>query len=88
MTLATILKILGALAAFAFGLWAGFGQFSQSQEEIDRALTEKGHRRNATRHFTPLDLVARMTGISTQRDRRNPFRFEEEEEEGPEDSGG
>lgn len=83
MTFATVLKILGALAAFAYGLWAGFGRYSQSQEEIERAMTEKGHRRKVTRHFTPLDLVARMTGVSTQRDRRNPFRFDEEEAEGP-----
>lgn len=81
MTIATILQILGAVIAFAYGLYAGFGQFSQSREEIDRAMSEKGHRRQATRHFTPLDLVARMTGVSTQRDRRNPFRFDEEEEE-------
>lgn len=81
MTIQTILMILGGVAAFGYGLWAGFGQFSQSQEEIDRALTQKGHRRKATRHFTPLDLVARMTGVSTQRDRRNPFRFGDDEDD-------
>lgn len=75
----TILKILGALVALGFGLYAGFGRFRQSQEEIDRALVEDGHRRKATRHFTPLDMVSRMTGVSAHRDRRNPFRFEPEE---------
>ena len=72
--------ILGAVAAFLYGIWAGLGTWDQSQEEIDRALSEPGRRRKATRHFTPLDLMARMTGIPTQRDRRNPFRFGEDDE--------
>lgn len=87
MSFVTILQILGGLAAFAYGLWSGFGRYRQSQEEIDRALREPGRRRKVTRHFTPLDLVARMTGVSTQRDRRNPFRFDDEEETGTKGSG-
>lgn len=80
MSFWTILMILGAVAAFLYGIWAGLGTWEQSQEEIDRAMTEPGRRRKATRHFTPLDLMARMTGIPTQRDRRNPFRFGEDDE--------
>lgn len=80
MSLATILMILGAVAAFLYGIWAGLGTWNQSQDEIDRAISEPGRRRKATRHFTPLDLMARMTGIPTQRDRRNPFRFGEDDE--------
>lgn len=80
MSIWTILMILGAVAAFLYGIWAGLGTWEQSQEEIDRAMTEPGRRRRATRHFTPLDLMARVTGIPTQRDRRNPFRFGEDDE--------
>lgn len=80
MSIATILMILGAVAAFLYGIWAGLGTWDQSQDEIDRAISEPGRRRKATRHFTPLDLMARMTGIPTQRDRRNPFRFGEDDE--------
>lgn len=87
MSFVTILQILGGLAAFGYGLWSGFGRYRQSQEEIDRALTAPGRRRKVTRHFTPLDLVARMTGVSTQRDRRNPFRFDDEEETDRESAG-
>lgn len=87
MTFTTVLMILGAVAAFGYGLWAGFGRFDQSQEEIERAMTEDGHRREVTRHFTPLDLVARMTGVSSRRDRGNPFRFDEEESERLRDAG-
>jgi len=76
----TILMILGAVAAFLYGIWAGLGTWDQSQDEIDRAISEPGRRRKATRHFTPLDLMARMTGVPTQRDRRNPFRFGEDDE--------
>lgn len=81
MSFVTVLQILGGLAAFAYGLWAGFGRYRQSQDDIDRALVEPGRRRKVTRHFTPLDLVARMTGVPTQRDRRNPFRFDDDERE-------
>ncbi|MFP3947504.1 MAG: hypothetical protein ACOC8K_06230 [Gemmatimonadota bacterium] len=80
MSFWTILMILGAVAAFLYGIWAGLGTWDQSQEEIDRAMSEPGRRRKATRHFTPLDLMARVTGIPTQRDRRNPFRFGEDDE--------
>ena len=80
MSFGTILMILGAVAAFLYGIWAGLGTWDQSQDEIDRAISEPGRRRKATRHFTPLDLMARMTGIPTQRDRRNPFRFGEDDE--------
>jgi len=78
-----ILKIAGGLVAFAFGIWAGLGSYKRDPEELEKALTEKGFRRKATRYFTPMDMVSRMTGVSTRRDRGNPFHFDEEEEEGP-----
>jgi len=81
----TILKILGAVIAFGYGLWAGFGRYRQSPDEVERALDEKGKRRRVRRHTTPFDIVGKMTGISTREPRRDAFRFgsdEDEEKEG------
>lgn len=83
----TILKILGAVIAFAYGLWAGFGRYRQDPEDLKRALTERGERRRATRHTTPLDIVSRMTGISTRQPRRDAFRFGGDEEDEDEEPG-
>lgn len=77
----TILKILGAVVAFAYGLWAGFGRYRQSPEEVEEALGEKGRRRRVTRHTTPFDIVGKMTGISTRAPRRDAFRFGGDEQE-------
>lgn len=82
MSALTILKIAGGLVAFAFGIWAGLGSYKQDPEELDKALSERGRRHTVGGHFTPMDMVSRMTGVSARRDRGNPFHFEEEGEEG------
>ena len=79
-TLGLVLMILGAIAAFAYGIWAGLGTYRQDPKEIERALGEPGRRRKVTRHFTPMDLMSKMTGVPTQRDRGNPFRFDPEDD--------
>lgn len=79
MSLTTILMILGAVAAFGYGIWAGLGRWDQSPEEIERALGEDRPPRRASRHVTPLDLMSKITGVSVHRDWSRAFRFEREE---------
>ena len=53
------LKILGGVAALAFGIYLGLaGEYRQRPEEID-AVMERGGRRpyQVRRRFTPLDLL-------------------------------
>lgn len=87
MSLSTILMILGAVAAFAYGVWAGLGRWDQSPEEIERALDEDRPRRRAARHLTPLDLMSKVTGVQIHRDWSRAFRFERSQEKGEEDAG-
>lgn len=89
MSLTTILMVLGAVAAFVYGIWAGLGRWDQSQEEIDRALAEDRPPRRASRHVTPLDLMSKITGVSVHRDWSRAFRFEREDrpEEGRDPEG-
>ncbi|NIP56640.1 MAG: hypothetical protein GWM92_00910 [Gemmatimonadetes bacterium] len=87
MSLSTLLMILGAVAAFAYGVWAGLGRWDQSPEEIERALDEDRPRRRAARHLTPLDLMSKVTGVQIHRDWSRAFRFERNEKEDDEDAG-
>lgn len=56
-----ILKILGAVAALALGIWLGLpGRYERDLDEIDRALDEDGiGRARATRHFLVVDWFFR-----------------------------
>lgn len=81
MSLTTLLMILGAVAAFVYGVWAGLGRWDQSPEEIERALDEDRPRRRAARHLTPLDLMSKVTGVQIHRDWSRAFRFEGSEED-------
>jgi hypothetical protein len=56
-----ILKILGAVAALALGIWLGLpGRYERDLDEIDRALGEDGiGRARATRHFLVVDWFFR-----------------------------
>jgi len=62
------LKILGAIAALAVGVWLGLpGRFDQTPEEIERTMAlGTGRRRKVKRHFTPFAWLNRK--ISLRRD--------------------
>jgi len=56
-----ILKILGAVAALALGIWLGLpGRYESDPKEMDRMLGEDGiGRARATRHFLVVDWFFR-----------------------------
>ena len=52
----TLLLILGAFAALAFGLWLGSpAPYRPDMDEIEDAIDKERPRRQATRHFTFLN---------------------------------
>ena len=61
MDLTLLLKILGAVAALALGVWMGMpGRYEQSIEEIEEVMERGGgRRRKVKRHFTPLAWLQR-----------------------------
>lgn len=65
------LKILGALAALALGIYLGWGgPYRPDPELIERALDGHGQRRKVRRHFTPLGwLRGRLERASRERRR-------------------
>jgi hypothetical protein len=71
-----LLKILGAVAALLLGIWLGLpGRYTQSREDIERAMDRGGARRNLTkRHFTPLDWFRKEERGSQKRRQRRHFR--------------
>lgn len=77
MTLLT-LKILGGVAALAFGLYLGKPRpFEQPLEEIDERLGQKTPRKSARKHFTFLNMLQRRVERGSHRrmaKRRTPFK--------------
>lgn len=69
------IKILGALAALALGLWLGLpGRYTQTPDELDEAMRRGGARRNQVRrHFTPLDWLRKEQRGSVRRRQRRYF---------------
>ena len=62
-----MLKILGGLAALAFGLWLGRpGRYERPQIEVDQALDRSGPRQYTKRVFTPLDLLKKTAKSSAR----------------------
>ena len=66
-----ILKILGAVAALALGIYLGLpGRYESDPEELDRVLSEEGTgRARATRHFLVVDWFFR----GLKKSRRKPL---------------
>lgn len=71
------LKILGAVAALALGIWLGLpGRYHRDLEEIERTMEQgTGRRRPVKRAFTPTAWVHRMVSPGARRDheRRRGF---------------
>ena len=73
------LKILGALAALAVGIWLGMpGRYSQSHEDLERSLDNPARRsRKVKRHFTPLAWFKRKASARGDRpSARRGFKME------------
>lgn len=72
------LKILGAIAALAFGIWLGLpGRYRQDLEDIERTMQEgSGRRRPIKRTFTPLGWLRRGPGPRVHRGQDQRRRFE------------
>ena len=75
------LKILGAIAALALGLWLGMpGRYARETHEhdVEEIMDRGGGRRHrARRHFTPLAWAIRQVkGESRRRSRAGRFRME------------
>ena len=73
------LKILGAIAALALGIYLGLpGRFRQTPEEIEQSLGVRRASRKAKRHFTPLDWIRPKDRGSDQRRARGrqPFKLD------------
>jgi hypothetical protein len=87
-----ILKILGAVAALALGVWLGLpGRYESDPEEIDRVLGEEGTgRARATRHFLVVDWFFRGLKRSRKkpRGRRHFHTVTSRDPDGPRDGPG
>jgi hypothetical protein len=72
-----MLKIVGAIAALAVGVWLGLpGRFEQTPEEIERTMaTGAGRRRKVKRHFTPFAWLSRKANVRREAPRRRGGRF-------------
>jgi hypothetical protein len=68
--------ILGGILALALGIWLGLpGRYTQTPDEIEKAMERGGARRNTVRRrFTPLDWLRKETKGSDRRRHRRPFR--------------
>ncbi len=71
-----LLKILLGVAALGLGIWLGRpARYTQSLDEIDKAMERGGARRNQVkRHFTPLDWLRKESKGSDRRRQRRHFR--------------
>jgi hypothetical protein len=71
-----ILKILLGIAALLVGVWLGLpGRYTQTPEDIDKAMQRGGARRNTVkRHFTPLDWFRKDRRGSERRRQHHHFR--------------
>lgn len=78
------LKILGAVAALALGIWLGLpGRYSQSLEEIEQVMDRGGgRRRKVKRRFTAVAWMYRKISASGRRghQRRRGFNLESPED--------
>ncbi len=93
-----VLKILGAVAALALGIWLGMpGRYDRRYDEIERALETPGDRpRKVKRHFTPLAWVQRKIDVGTGGGRsrsrggggRSGFKLDRPGQERPRSGGG
>jgi hypothetical protein len=79
-----LLKILLGIAAVALGIWLGLpGRYTQSVDEIEKAMERGGARRNTVkRHFTPLDWFRKEQKGSDRRRQRRHFRTAAPEDRG------
>jgi hypothetical protein len=70
------LKILLGVAALLLGIWLGLpGRYTQTPEDIDKAIERGGARRNTVkRHFTPLDWLRKDQRGSEKRRQHRHFR--------------
>jgi hypothetical protein len=71
-----VLKILLGIVALALGIWLGLpGRFTQSTDDLEKAMERGGARRNTVkRHFTPLDWFRKDQKGSDRRRPRRHFR--------------
>jgi hypothetical protein len=74
------IKIIGGLAALAFGLYLGMArEFDQSLDEIDERLGQKNERKTARKHFTFLGFLQKKSERGSDRRRRaarrSPFKL-------------
>ncbi len=78
------LKILGAIAALALGIWLGLpGRYSRDLEEIDQVMEHGGARRKKVkRRFTAVAWMYRQISSSGRRghQRRRGFNLEPPED--------
>ncbi len=74
------LKILGAVAALALGIWLGLpGRYSQNLEDIEQVMDQGGARRKKVkRRFTAVAWMYRQISSSGRRghQRRRGFNIE------------
>lgn len=81
-----VLKILGAVAALALGIWLGLpGRYESRYDDIERALdTPGGRSKKAKRMFTPLAWIQRKVDVATggaRQDKRRGFKLDRPGEE-------
>lgn len=77
------LKIFGALAAVAVGVWLGLpGRYDQSLEDVERNMVlGTGKTRKVKRHFTPLAWLQRkLSPRGSSAPRRRGFQLEHPDE--------
>ena len=62
-----VLKILGAVAALALGIWLGLpGRYETRYDDIERAIDTPGGRpKKVKRMFTPLAWIQRKIDVAT-----------------------
>jgi hypothetical protein len=78
------LEILLGILALALGIWLGRpGRYTQTTDDVERAMERGGARRNTVkRHFTPLDWFRKEEKGSHRRRRRRHFRTAAPEKKG------
>lgn len=84
-----VLKILGAVAALAVGVWLGLpGRYDRRYDDIERAMdTPGGRSRKVQRMFTPLAWIQRKIDVGTGGNRQNRSRGFKLDRPGEERSG-
>ncbi len=71
-----LIKIILGVLALALGIWLGLpGRYTQTTDDLNRAMERGGARRNTVkRHFTPLDWFRKEERGSERRRQRHHFR--------------